>query len=72
MGTNLNMGFYILLCFFTGSKLSDDRYEQNQCIIKEYGKGSIQKKKKKKMWNFPHLGLTHPPTPQMWKKKIKF
>ena len=24
------------------------------------------------MWNFPHLGLTHPTTPQMWKKKIKF
>ena len=38
MGTNLNMGFYILLCFFTGSKLSDDRYEQDQCNIKEYGK----------------------------------
>ena len=24
------------------------------------------------MWNFPHLGLTHPPTSLMWKKIIKF
>ena len=29
--------------------------------INKGSKGSVQKKKEKKMWNFPHLGILPPP-----------